>query len=620
MADPGGPPRADSAMACEVCGRAVATWPARYCHWCGAALGVDVVELGNPSGVIIDGDERPGRSRLGVVLAVAAVAALVGLVIFSGGSGPEPEETAAEPTIRAPATATPAGPAEEPPSASQTSLTVEMEPLAWAGGSLVTTGVPVLVTRLADEWLVLATIDEEPDPTTGVHAFVSSDGFEWTELGNVIPGLRSLHAASAADGTAIVAGEDADGAMVISVSDDARTWVTTELPLEAAATPARTSISAVTVVDGTIVAATASSLDPRDALVERFPELDQHVSRFGFSTSGPPFTVTIEGPLGLPLFTATADDLGLDDQAAQAMFNDLGQQDDAIVWALEPDGAWGMSKLPDTHHVTAIVPDGDGGLLATGWGVRSGPHLWATADGEGWTRLGGDIQRVVRWNETTVGLDVRGRLERRTTETADGWVSMGLGEHLDSRDWFPVTVSAGEGGLAVVVQEFATRFEQEQGGPTRGVLVQDGFTLTVDVTDASLRITDRDGQLAVEARLFDARPQAGIAADLTANEVRFSDPETGSPIAAFDLDDLADLERALRDGTIPPFDHTVAITTDGATWSVQSDDEISGSDGLVTQVAVADATVLALAQDPDVLFGGPAGDLMVWVAPLPDPG
>ena len=171
-----------------------------------------------------------------------------------------------------------------------------------------------------------------------------------------------------------------------------------------------------------------------------------------------------------------------------------------------------------------------------------------------------------------------------------------------------------------MVQEFATRFEQEQGGPTRGVLVQDGFTLTVDVTDASLRITDRDGQLAVEARLFDARPQAGIAADLTANEVRFSDPETGSPIAAFDLDDLADLERALRDGTIPPFDHTVAITTDGATWSVQSDDEISGSDGLVTQVAVADATVLALAQDPDVLFGGPAGDLMVWVAPLPDPG
>ena len=539
--------------------------------------------------------------------AVAVLAALIGLVLFTGDDpAPSADEELARP--RPSPTHTPA----PSPTPTTTATVAPPQALEWAGGVVIGEGTPVLATALGDEWIVLATNDVDTGDAVELEGWVSQDGSTWAPLDRPAPGLRRLHRTVAAEGRLLVAGQTDDGTPTLWMSADGRTWESTQLPVEPPPPGREARFTAVTTVDGVLMAATSSDVDLRRLIADRFPELGDYLDRFGLTFGVDSTGLTVQGPLGLPLLSTSASELGFADGDPPWMTGPRGE--DSMIWALTPAGTWESTSVTGIY-VDSIVRDSEGGLLAAGWTPTSGPRLLLSADGSRWELADDEIQRVWRWGGDVIALNNFGQLGRRTT---DGWQRIDLGDAIDDAGWYPLTIAAGDGGLGLIAQTFPSVVSEERSQQGVAILVEDGFTLRADLSDHSLSLLDPDGRIIVAADLFDESAAPGIAADLEAGTVVFSNPDTGEVLVDFTIDDLVQLERALDSAPPFQFENTIVFSADGDTWSSQTSRQIAGPTSMINHLALSQTHALAIAQDERSVFGGPPGELVAWVAPISD--
>jgi hypothetical protein len=207
------------------------------------------------------------------------------------------------------------------------------------------------------------------------------------------------------------------------------------------------------------------------------PELlaEYGTSPYGYGWGELPL-LTVYGPLGLTVFTATAEDLGLTEVDVRELSG--GGPDPTTLWTSNDGETWSMTEL-DLSYVNNVFDTG-GELIAAGFG-RSGAEIWTSPDGFEWTRESSTKSEfLARWRDGFVAGIEGPATGVSYSEDLSDWVSLGLAAYLgDDLSWQVNSLAASEGGVAVALWGY------DEGGSFTGdpepVAIDKGvYTLTVD--------------------------------------------------------------------------------------------------------------------------------------------
>ena len=582
---------------------------------CGASVEVDVVVVGDEPP---ETDSTPSAgsrlgARLGVAAALAVVVGLAALVVFGGGSGDDGDEGAVPE-----ATVTPAEPSPRPaPSPTAASDTEEKalapivqvgDPLEWRGGVELGPGRPLLVAEWQGRLTVLASPGIEPD-VGGLVGWVSEDGETWESLGVLIAGGNIVSSVSIAGDVLLAVGDDAEGQLTVWRSSDAASWLPARIGTETSDGQGHRAI--VGGNDRVHVVAVAGDNDPIRLLRQVWPDAASLPAGVGWSWGGQPLTISVQGPFGIPLLSATAAELGLADDAF-----DLSQRpgpESTTIWTSIDGGAWQERGSIDNAVLTRIVEGPDGSLLAGGWWGGRALTLVLTV-GSDWEPIPDEEfpwAAVARWGENLVAAGSDQRDLRRLEGTA--WRSLGIDQFVDETDWYIPTVVADDTGLAVLTRSFPTlAFEDPR--PSPAIIVKNGYTLAIDPNRATLSITDPDGVTVLSTGLYGPSPDPNVVPDLASQTIGFNNERTGQPVVAFAITELTQLEQASF-GHLngPDTEDTILYTTDANTWSRQTIDELTDGGQQITDIALTDTLIVLAAHRSNL----PDTPLSIWIADRP---
>lgn len=494
------------------------------------------------------------------------------------------------------------------------------DPLDWQAGD-VGTYWPLGVVEYEGSLYFFATagVPSPLEQGTGLDAWLLVDGVTWKPLGTVIAPPNQVHTVAATP-RGLVAGGTADGnTLRLWSSTDAVEWQASDLP----GTPSgsdyfRSWAQAIGGTDDVTVVFASAQPDLQALLRDVLPE-DLRDEDGGtpdnVSWDGTPWVITVHGPLGLTVFSATADDLGLREEEVQAL---LGSGPGTTTAWTSTDGvAWASAEV-GIGYVTNLVDVG-GELLVTGYGA--GIETWISPDGFDWERTvpGHVVNHLTPWRDGFVGI----RQETTSPDIAYSedratWEPLGLYVYLpDGFSWGYQALAVGNGGLATAIAGYEEGEDFiEDLGPV--VIERDGYTLTLD---GSGSIVLRSGEdVVLRLSTYSNHLVEEVTVDFRARTVTFLHPDSLEPLVTFTFDEMDQAEVDAFGGQYSvDQQQLVAFTADGSTWSVENVSPTFGENAFVNLLYVTDQQVIAVvSQFPDRFARVPAApNVVIWTAVIP---
>ncbi len=578
---------------CESCG----TEPvegARHCHSCGwrldvAPIDIDIYDDKPRAGRSVDSepDAQATRATLmgisAVILAIVAGAALYGWFARSDtpSAGPVPSTTAS----------------------GDTAIVLDAGvSMAWHEGPDIGGLMPSSIVEYNGRVFVFAAASRSPQDLagTGVDMWSTADGVTWESAGPVIESPVLVTSVNVEPDGLVAVGRDANGAPAIWRSTNGTDWATTLLPEAPPSSGTPVPLMFASSGDVETVVGTSISPSPFGLLLPAIEELagvpiDSH--NVSLLKSGSDYSVAVSGPLGLPILSASIEDLGLSPQEVSRIKNSLthGSMPTSAVWSSTNGLDWDVASL---HNIfpTSLAVDDSGRFVMSGSGPP-GPMIWRSDLGKSWQDVGGgqsSVDSLLPWKQVLIGIQYSEQNDLVTSTDGATWNPVGL------PDLFPgnhralgLRLAAGEEGIAVEVSRLQTEADVSP-YLTPAILAKDGYTLTANDGGTHALVLRRG-----EDRLIAWEPytnnQAGIVADLGNQTITFVDPMTSEPYVTFTLEELQQLEAAAN--TDLPYagpESQVLFTADAATWTLNSIDAITTSEGVGRYVSGLQVTSLGL--------------------------
>lgn len=456
----------------------------------------------------------------------------------------------------------------------------------------------------------------------GLDAWLLVDGVSWKPLGTVIEPPNQIHAVAATP-RGLVAVGSADGKTLhLWSSTDAVEWHESELPdVSSTSDYFRSWAQGIGGTDDVTVVVASSSPDIGTLLRDVLPaELEDGNGDppINVGWGGPPWTVYVRGPLGLTVFSATPEDLGLTEAEGRALLGGAGPG--ATVALTSIDGrAWTPVDL-GVGYITNIFEVG-GDLVVGGYG-RAGYETWISPDGFDWERDArvGDQEHLAPWREGFVMAGQQSPTpdiaysEDRTT-----WQPLGVGSYLtDEFSWQFQALAAGDGGLATVIMGYdGAGFVVEDLQPV--VIERDGYTLTLDGMGGPVVLRSGD-EVLLSLSTYSNQVYDEVVVDFRARSVTFLHPDSLEALVSFTFEEIERAEAEVLGGQVFMNEQQrFAFTADGSTWSVESVTEAFGEDALVERLYVTDNQVVAIVTEYTNRFSPvpTVPNVVIWTAVIP---
>ncbi len=537
---------------------------------------------------VVERDPGPMTTAFRVLLAAVLLGGIaIGLAVsrISGTDTPtaaaveEPEPSA---DVDAPRTGVSSAEDAEPDEARGAAAVVVEDPLILTATGQIGEVWPVTLIEVEGIHILYGS-DQPPfgaPDSTGLQAWTSTDNASWHSIGTVIPAPAVVHSVVTTSRGVIAIGTADTDSPALFRSDDGRSWTATPLPLTD--TDGSSLIpTAVAANDDAIVIVSGSGFARYEratraitsAIPERFrPSAD---NGFALGASGEPFSVQVYGPLGIAIFAATGDELGLDDDVIDAYTGVHGEQH-ATIWSSTDAENWTSSTI-ENIQIQAVSTTDDGRFIAFGFG-RDGEQTFTSRDGSTWTaaptpsRVQIPAAGPVGWLASS-----HDRLATLLFSTdGQAWHQIDLGDALDrTSEWRFHPLAAGDGGVAAIATGFdATVFRNQ---PQSVLIERDGFTVAHDPMMSTLTITDDAGIEVFRGRTHTNRQHDAIVYDPDALAVTFL-AESGDPLLTLSLNELWVANETSYRG-IGPGDvrQLLLASPDGTAWHVT---ELSSNSGL----------------------------------------
>jgi hypothetical protein len=456
----------------------------------------------------------------------------------------------------------------------------------------------------------------------GLDAWLLVDGVTWKSLGTVIEAPNQIHAVSATP-RGLVAVGSADGRRLqLWSSTDAIEWHESELPeVPSISDYFHPWAQAVGGTDDVTLVVASSSPDIWALLSDVLPAdlMDGDGDPpLNFSWGSSAGAVSLYGPLGFTVFTATPEDLGLTEEEGRILLGGASP-DEVVAWTSIDHRAWIPVDL-GVEYVTGTFEVG-GDLVVGGYG-RAGYETWISPDGFEWERHagGGEQEHLASWRDGFVAVRQQSPTpdisysEDRTT-----WQPLGVASYLtDEFSWQFQTLAADDGGLATVITGYDdAAFTGEDLQPV--VIERDGYTLTADGMGGPVVIRSGD-EVLLSLSTYSNQVYDEVVVDFGARSVTFLHPDSLEALVSFTFEEIEDAETDAFDGQrLMNEEQLVAFTADGSTWSVESVSEAFGEDTFVDRLYVTDNQVVAVVIEYTNRFTPvpTVPNVVIWTAVIP---
>jgi hypothetical protein len=394
-----------------------------------------------------------------------------------------------------------------------------------------------------DGRLYLFTSDGQSHPrhlSSGLQVWVSSDGIGWERIAELEE--AAITSIAATGGRLVAMGKHIEhGSPHVWISTDGVEWSASQLPMRPGTDlPITTWLTDAAVAGDRIIVTGSGYTNPQEVILDLLPtEVANYVDTYGMGLSEGPEGRSIEvyGPLGIVGYEATMEDLGIDEETANDLFQGSGQEL-SYVWTSSDGVEWTVSETSGPRFERLWIAAG-GELLASGWD-NTGPAVWSSTDDYTWERTDSQMVNVVdSWNGWLVGT----RNERDVIRSRDGreWESLGTDAVLpQALDWYMQTVDVGPGGIAAV----ATTWAQQPNSTVDATAVEVAdHTLTVDYDTGILTIEGLSGRSDVQ--LWSEDSVEHVVVDFADEQMTFMDVETGEELLTVGFERLREVEMSL---------------------------------------------------------------------------
>ncbi|HSK07703.1 MAG TPA: hypothetical protein VK990_09310, partial [Acidimicrobiia bacterium] len=456
----------------------------------------------------------------------------------------------------------------------------------------------------------------------GLDAWVSEDGSSWEPRGRVIPSPHQVQSViSTSRGLIALGTSGGDGMPRVWMSADAGPWSEVELPNDVSNGPAgsRTYFQTAWGGEELLLVFGGTYVDMEQILLDALPEAVRPAIgsyRYGMGYGGDPFHVTIQGPLGIVVFAATAEELGLSEEQIEALEGQWPGTS-VTVWSSLDGESWARFEM-EASSVNAVAAHPSGGLMMVGYGMRGEPATWTSSNGFEW-EPGASIgmpDSMIAWNGGLIGTRYSGSYPDLVhSDDGEEWESFGVDRLLaNDLSWYLAAPSAGGTGAAVVAHGYDPSGESFESAPV--VLEKDGYTLTKGGISGTL-VLERDDSVVLQLSSSSGQVVEGATVDFETEMITFSDPETDRPLVTFTFEEVEQAEMAALGGPEPER-QIVLFTQDGSEWSVQEMGHIVGEDRSVGPLLVTEDGVITTSYAYPNLRWGPrsAPDIDLWIASL----
>lgn len=491
------------------------------------------------------------------------------------------------------------------------------KPLDWTLAHTVEGLWPLAIIEHRGELFLFGTTD--PDwrlaGGSGLLAWASPDGARWEPIAP----LDSLGRASAVASTPqglVAAGERAsDGAPVVWISEDGVSWGEHELPTDTLPPPWRTRPYLAGGTAETLIVFGHMQLDIARWVAHLVPEKLRAPEGlpFGASWAGPPWRVTVQGPLDLTLLELTAEDLGLTDDELASLINEEVEYS-SKAWVSSGGSAWAGSSVEPGWVATLFNRPGED-LMALAY-RDTGPILLTSADGLFWEEAAApsNVQLLMPWGDRWIGHRHGSRAPQIVhSDDLSTWESFGVEDLFpDALHWEYHPIAAGGAGVAGLAQGYV--WDDVERAPDPPVIMRDGFRLSLDDWGGSIRLRGQD--VAMEWPLHSDEVAENLSVDMLQGTIEFLDPETGDHLVSFTIEEI---ERAqeewLRTAPWTTRHQGFLFSPDGEEWSLSNLSEDLGEFASMVSLTVTDTSVVAVVLRNPWLWGAAFPDLEVevWV-------
>ena len=474
--------------------------------------------------------------------------------------------------------------------------------------------------------------ESQSDEPTDLEAWASTDGTSWESLGSVIPAPASVQSVVSTPRGLMALGESGpDGPPSVWMSTDGTSWSASELPTTEPAQPgSMTYMQAAGANDEAFVVFGSTFVNADQVIFDALPEqfkTDQG-DPYGMGFGGPPFTATIYGPLGLAVFTATAEDLGFtEEQVELLMQGGPFEEEGTTLWRSSDGQSWETSLI-EGGQIEQVWTGSDGVLLASGYGF-AGMETWTSVDGIEWDRQPATDEVNIRgpWNDGLIGSRYFGPGEELVySPDGEEWSAMGAEAALpEELSWNYHPVTAGDAGIAAVANgydefmDMGMEFEE----PEPIVLEKDGYTLTADQMRGRLVLTSGDDEV-LSLFMHSERVHDEVVADFPAKTLTFLDPDTLEPLVTFTFQEIEEAEEAAFGAfgemqEVGGEQQVFMFSADGAHWTAHDLGSVFGEDQDVSELLVARDRVVAVVAQYEQNFSGPPVPprVQLWTALVP---
>lgn len=503
-----------------------------------------------------------------------------------------------------------------------TSLPQLNDPLDWQAAELGET-TPLGLVRFEGSVYFFGTsgLRSPLQEGMGLDAWLLVDGVSWKPLGTVIEPPNQIHTVAATPRGLVAVGSADRESLLLWSSTDAIEWDESELPEVSSASDSHPWAQGIGGTEDVTVVVASSSPETRLLLSDVLPaELDDENGDppLNLGWSGPPWVVSVYGPLGLTVFSATPEELGLTEAESQALLGGVGPSE-TTAWTSIEGGSWVPVNLEVGYVANVFEAGGD--LIVGGYG-SVGYETWSSPDGFEWEREAGAgrHEHLTQWRNGFVATDQQSSTPDITfSEDRATWQPLGLSGYLeDDFSWYFQTLAAGEGGVATVVMGYDdTAFAAEDLEPV--VIERDGYTLTVDGMGGAVVLRSGDGVL-LSLATYSSQVYDEVVVDFRARSVTFLHPDSLEPLVSFSFDEIERAEAEVLGGQVFMNEQQrVAFTADGSTWSVESVTEAFGEDSLVERLHVTENQVVAVVTEYTNRFSPvpTVPSVVIWTAVIP---
>ncbi|HEX5695622.1 MAG TPA: hypothetical protein VFZ15_04515 [Acidimicrobiia bacterium] len=574
---------------------------------------------GDQRRVIADRDENEPSSSPGIRLWVVGLGliAILAVVWTTGRNAPPSDAEAVAVTTTTTTTPTTSTAVDDP-------IPRVGEPLSWQPAGSIEDTWPLSVVEHQGLLYLFTTdgIDFESRVGNGLDAWVSEDGSSWEPRGSVVPPPHQVQSViSTSRGLMAIGASGEDGSPRVWMSTDAGLWSEAELPIDGSDVPAgsRTYLHAPWAGDELLLVFASTYVATEQILLDALPEAVRPATgryRYGMDWGGDPFQISVQGPLGIPVFSATAEELGLSEEQIE-LLEGPGIVTPVMVWSSLDGETWARFEL-EASSVGAVAPNPGGGLMMVGYGMRGELATWTSSNGFEWVPVDaiGMPDIVVPWNDGLIGTRYSGsHPDLVHSEDGEEWESFGVDRLLaEDVSWYFGQPSAGATGAAFVAHGYDPSDQSFEPPPV--VLEKDGYTLTRDNTDGTL-VLERDDSVVLQLSPHSGQVIEGVTVDFETETITFSDPETDRAHVTFTFEEIeqAETEAYGAPGREPQI---LFFAQDGLEWSVQEMGRIVGDDRAIGTLLVTERGVIAATYAfPNVPTGSPpAPNIEMWLATL----